>query len=209
MPWQEWIRTVEVEPSRDAADGEALQAGIEALLRAGCRLLHLHVHDGAGSTTVPAIASLLHRYGGILDVHLRSDDPAAAFSAMAAAGADSITFDADSVDDPAPAIQAARACEAEVGIAFRTDVEIEEVVTAAEGADLVLFESEGPPVVELVRRVATRLPRGVEMQVEGDISFDNIRSLWLAGARLLVVDAPIFEREDLPRAYRRLVQALA
>jgi pentose-5-phosphate-3-epimerase len=210
VPWHDWIRTVEVEPSCDTADGETLEAGVEALLRAGCRLLHLHVRgEGAGSTRVQALATLLHRYGGILDVHLRSDDPTAAFSALAAAGADSVTFDADSVDDPAAAIPAARACDVQVGIAFQTDVEIEEVVAAADGADLVLFESEGPPVVEFVRRVAPRLPRGVEIQVEGDISFDNIRSLWLAGARLLVVHAPIFEREDLPRAYRRLVQALA
>ena len=54
-----------------------------------------------------------------------------------------------------------------------------------------------------------QLPRGVELQVEGDVSSDNIRSLARAGTRLLVADTPIFEREDLPRAYRRLVQALA
>jgi pentose-5-phosphate-3-epimerase len=36
-----------------------------------------------------------------------------------------------------------------------------------------------------------------------------VRELYGAGARVLVVGAAIFEREDLPRAYRRLVQALA
>ncbi len=209
MPWQEWIRTVEIEPSRDVADAASLDHDVEALLRAGCRLLHLHVQDGPGSAAVAALASLLHRYSGTLDVHVRGDDPTAAFAGLAAAGADSITFRADAVEDPAAAIQAARACGVQVGIAFGSDVAVEEVIAAADGADLVLFDCEGPPVVELVRRLATQLPRGVEIQVEGDVSFDNIRSLWLAGSRVLVVDAPIFEREDLPRAYRRLVQALA
>ncbi len=47
------------------------------------------------------------------------------------------------------------------------------------------------------------------IQVGGGITHENARALYDAGARAFVVGTAIFEREDLPRAYRRLVQALA
>jgi pentose-5-phosphate-3-epimerase len=45
--------------------------------------------------------------------------------------------------------------------------------------------------------------------VDGGIDNDTVRPAYDAGATLLVSGSAIFQREDLPRAYRRLVQALA
>jgi ribulose-phosphate 3-epimerase len=209
MPWSEWIRTVEIEPALDAVDAASLEHSIEALLRTGCRVFHVHVREGVGPSAAASLAPLMHRYDGILDVHVRSDEPAGVFGGLAASGVDSITFDADSVEDAARTIRAVREHEVQVGIAFRDGVAVEDVAAAAEGADLVLCEWVGDNVVERVRRLAGLLPRGVEIQVEGDVGHDNAKSLYRAGARLLVTHSPIFEREDLPRAYRRLVQTLA
>jgi ribulose-phosphate 3-epimerase len=47
------------------------------------------------------------------------------------------------------------------------------------------------------------------IQVDGGIGPDNIRSVRDAGASLFVAGSSIFAGEDLPRAYRRLVQELA
>ena len=47
------------------------------------------------------------------------------------------------------------------------------------------------------------------LQVDGGIANDNIRSVYDAGADLIVCGSAIFGMEDLPRAYRRLVQQLA
>ena len=46
MPWRNWIRTVEVEPSLYAADFSIIGEQIEVLLRAGCRVFHFDVGDG-------------------------------------------------------------------------------------------------------------------------------------------------------------------
>ena len=46
-------------------------------------------------------------------------------------------------------------------------------------------------------------------QCEQELGPDNIVQLRDAGAELFVAATAIFGREDLPRAYRRLVQALA
>ena len=59
-----------------------------------------------------------------------------------------------------------------------------------------------------MRRLRAALPDEVIIQVDGGVSFDNIRRLYDEGVRLLVAGSAIFEFEDLPRAYRRLVHEL-
>ena len=46
MTWDQWIRTVEVEPSLYAADFARLGEQIEQLLGAGARVFHFDVGDG-------------------------------------------------------------------------------------------------------------------------------------------------------------------
>jgi pentose-5-phosphate-3-epimerase len=48
----------------------------------------------------------------------------------------------------------------------------------------------------------------VVIQVDGGVKDHNVKRLYDEGARLLVAASAIFEREDLGRAYRRLVQLL-
>ncbi|GEM_PF-2947304 len=202
MGWREWIRTVEIEPAIDAARAPALERQVEALLRTGCRIFHV---NGAGATLVEAVAllaPLVHRYEGVLDVH----SAGAGVAALAAAGADSVTV---ASAEAAATVAAARAAALPVGVALPPELPAAEAAALAGGADLVLCACDGPDAVERVRRVAAALPPGVVLQVEGAVGHENVRSLYRAGARLLVADEPIFAREDLPRAYRRLVQALA
>ena len=63
--------------------------------------------------------------------------------------------------------------------------------------------------IERIRTLRELLPESVPIQVDGGVGPGNIRDLHEAGATLFVAATAIFGREDLPRAYRRLVQALA
>ena len=69
----------------------------------------------------------------------------------------------------------------------------------------------GPLLDQLrdLRLLSHALPPAVVIQVGGGISHENARELYDAGARVILVGTAIFGREDLPRSYRRLVQALA
>ena len=66
-----------------------------------------------------------------------------------------------------------------------------------------------PDALERVRWLRAALPAGVHLQVDGGITNENIRSVYDAGADLIVAGSAIFGMEDLPQAYRRLVQELA
>lgn len=60
-----------------------------------------------------------------------------------------------------------------------------------------------------VERLRAALPADVPIQVDGGVTADNISRLREAGATLFVAASAIFAADDLPRAYRRLVQTLA
>jgi ribulose-phosphate 3-epimerase len=225
VSWRDWIRTVEVEPSLYAADFRVLGEQIDVLGRAGCRIFHFDVGDGhfvepvtMGPIVLESIAELIHSHDGAIDVHLMVDNPVEQFGQFLAAGADSVTFHYEAVDDVPATIRAARGHGLQVGVAFSPETEPEAVAAVASEADLVLCmaihpgysgQPFRPDTLERIARLRTALPPGIPIQVDGGIGPDNIRDVHAAGARLIVAGSAIFGREDLPRAYRRLVQALA
>ncbi len=225
MPWDDWIRTVEVEPSLYAADFAHLGRQIEILMRSGCRIFHFDVGDGhfvepvtIGPIVLQSISPLVHRHEGAIDVHLMVENPVKYFAPVAEAGGDSVTFHYEAVDDVPSVVRAAREHELEVGIAFNPETSPAAVAAVAEGVDLVLCMSIHPgysgqkfmpEAIDRVRRLRALVPARMHIQVDGGIGEDNIRAVHEAGADLLVAGSAIFSREDLPRAYRQLVRALA
>jgi ribulose-phosphate 3-epimerase len=226
VAWQDWIRTVEIEPSLYAADFLHLGEQLDALLRAGARIFHFDVGDGhfvepitIGPVVLEGVARRVHEFdGAAVDCHLMVDNPVHHFPLIARAGGDSVTFHYEAVADVPATIAAAREHGLGVGVAFNPETEPEEVAKFSGGADLVLCMSIHPgysgqefmpEALDRVARLRAELPESVHIQVDGGIDNDNVRSVHDAGATLLVAGNAIYGREDLPRAYRRLVQALA
>jgi ribulose-phosphate 3-epimerase len=225
LAWRDWIRTVEIEPSLYAADFAYLGEQLDVLLRTGARVFHFDVGDGhfvepvtMGPIVLAAVAPIVHGFGGAVDCHLMVDNPVKHFPQIANAGGDSATFHYEAVDDVPGTIAAAREHGLQVGVAFNPETEPEDVARAAGAADLVLCMSIHPgysgqefmpEAVERIRRLRAALPATVYVQVDGGIDNDNVRSVYDVGATLIVAGNSIFAREDLPRSYRRLVQALA
>jgi ribulose-phosphate 3-epimerase len=227
VSWSDWIRTIEVEPSLYAADFSRLGEQVEILLRAECRVFHWDVGDGhfvppitMGPVVLKWIAPQVHRVGGVLDVHLMVESPERHFAEFAEAGADSVTVHHETCPSLPEVVALAREHGLEVGMALNPETGIEEAAAAAIEAevDLVLCMSVHPGYsgqafieesTERVRALRSLLPASTVVQVDGGVGPSNIRGLYEAGARLFVAATAIFGREDLPRAYRRLVHDLA
>jgi ribulose-phosphate 3-epimerase len=226
MAWRDWVRTVEVEPSLYAADFAHLGEQIQHLLNAGARLFHFDIGDGhfvppvtIGPVVMRSIAPMIHERGGVLDCHLMVTNPAHHFAEIAASGGDSVTFHVEATDDPAGVAAQAREHGLSVGVACNPDTPIPDLVAAVEAAEAEIavcmsivpgysgqqFMPEALPRIKQLRELVDCY----YVQVDGGVNQDNVREIHDAGAELLVVGSGIFDREDLPRAYRRLVQALA
>ena len=227
MSWGDWMRTVEVEPSLYAADFSRLGEQVEALLRAEVRVFHFDVGDGhfippitTGPVVLQSIAPLVHEAGGILDCHLMVQSPERHVAQFREAGADSVTVHFEACPDLPAVVAVAREQNLQVGLALSPDTRAEEAAGAAleSGVDMVLCMSVHPGYsgqdfipesIERIRTLRKLLPESVPVQVDGGVGPGNIRDLHEAGATLFVAATAIFGGEDLPRAYRRLVQALA
>jgi ribulose-phosphate 3-epimerase len=225
LAWRDWIRTVEIEPSLYAADFANLGEQIDILLRTGARVFHFDVGDGhfiepitMGPIVLQSIAPVIHAMDGAIDCHLMVDNPVRHFPQIAEAGGDSVTFHYEVVEDVPGTIAAAREHGLQVGVAFNPESEPDDVAKVAGDADIVLCMSIHPgysgqefmpEAIGRLERVRKALPESIHVQVDGGIDNDNVRAVYDAGATLIVAGSAIFAREDLPRSYRRLVQALA
>jgi ribulose-phosphate 3-epimerase len=226
VPWAEWIRTVEIEPSLYAADFAHLGDQVDSLLRTGARIFHYDIGDGhfvepitMGPIVLASISELIHGMGGVVDCHLMTEAPEKHFRALAEAGGDSVTVHIEAVEDLAGVVRAARAHQLQVGLAVKPASNVDDAARAAldGNVDLVLCMSVEPGYsgqaflpgsLERLRRLRELLPSQVYVQVDGGIGTDNVRAAHKAGADLLVAASAIFTGDDLPRAYRRLVQEL-
>jgi ribulose-phosphate 3-epimerase len=227
VSWDDWIRTVEVEPSLYAADFSRLGDQVEVLLRAECRVFHFDVGDGhfippvtTGPIVLQWIAPLVHREGGVLDCHLMVERPERHIPGFAEAGADSVTVHFETCPNLPDVVALAREHGLQVGLAFNPETDVDEAAHAAREAevDLALCMSVHPGYsgqafipesLERVAKLRSLVPRSMHVQVDGGVGPTNIAELRDAGAELFVAATAIFGREDLPRAYRRLVAALA
>jgi ribulose-phosphate 3-epimerase len=226
MVWDR-IRDVEIEPSLYAADFARLGEQIDELLAAGARVFHYDVGDGhfvepiiIGPIVLQSIAGRMHNGGALVDVHLMVESPQRYFEPFREAGADSVTFHYEAVEDIPAVTAAAREQGLGVGISLKPATPIEDVAAAAIGAaaDLVLCMSIEPgysgqqfmpEAFERLRRLRELLPDSMRLQVDGGVKHENVHAAREAGASLLVAATAVFHDGDAGEAYRGLLAASA
>ena len=226
MSWNDWVRTVEVEPSLYAADFSRLGEQIEVLLRAGTRVFHFDIGDGhfvepitIGPIVLQWISPIIHAGDGYIDCHLMTETPEKHFAQIKRAGGDSVTVQYEACPDLPSVVLDARSLDLQIGLAFKPETSAAYAAHAAISShvDMVLCMSIEPgysgqafmpEALDRIRVLRSVLPREVHVQVDGGIGPENIRAARDAGASLFVAGTSIFGREDLPRAYRRLLEEL-
>ena len=226
MGWNDWIRTVEVEPSLYAADFSRLGEQIDVLLRTGVRVFHFDIGDGhfvepitTGPIVLQWIAPIIHAGGAYIDCHLMTETPEKHFAQIKRAGGDSVTVHYEACPDLPSVVLEARSLDLQIGLAFKPATSAAYAAHAAisSGVDIVLCLSIEPgysgqefmpEALDRIRTVRSVLPEHVHVQVDGGIGPENIKAVRDAGASLFVAGTSIFGREDLPRAYRRLLEEL-
>jgi ribulose-phosphate 3-epimerase len=226
MAWADGLREAEVEPSLYAADFGRLGEQIEQLLGAGSRVFHYDVGDGhfvepiiIGPVVLQSVGGLIHAGGGRVDVHLMVESPERHFRAFREAGADSVTFHYEAVEDVSEVAAVAREQGLGVGLALKPKTSVEQVAAAAiaAGVDFVLCMSIEPgysgqkfmpEAFDRLRRLRDLLPQEMQLQVDGGVNHDNIREARGAGANLLVAATAVFGEGDPAAGYLGLVEAL-
>jgi ribulose-phosphate 3-epimerase len=217
------IRTKQVEPSILSADYARLGEQVATVVQAGARVIHVDVMDGhfvppitIGPVIVESIRDQVHAGGGILDCHLMVEHPERQIEQFAAAGADSITVQAEATPNVHYALKQIRDAGCLAGLAINPGTPVEAVSEVVELLDLVLCMTVNPgwggqafieTSPDKVSRLRDVVGPDLPIQVDGGIGALTATLARDAGATLFVAGSAIFGAPDPAMAYRAIAEA--
>ncbi len=196
-----------------SADFLHLEEEIKRAEAAGCDYMHIDVMDGhfvpnlaIGICTVESLKSK----GNLRkDVHLMISEPERFIDKFAEAGADSITFHAESCPHYFRLIEQIKKQGKLAGIALTPETPVENIRHVLGDVDIVLQVSVnvgfgGQKIIEqtyeklnALRGFKQRYGYGFEIQVDGGISAETYKDVLDSGAEVLVAGSTLFKAPDM------------
>jgi ribulose-phosphate 3-epimerase len=212
-----------VAPSIIAGDFGRLAECARAVEAAGADWLHMDVMDGHfvpnitfGPDVVQAVRAVTRLP---LDTHLMISEPRRYLERFVQAGADPISVHIEVCPDPRDVLAAIRGQRTRAGLVLNPHTPFSSVEPFLPALDLLLVMSVQPGftgqafmpfVLEKVEQAAAwRQKHGgaFQIEVDGGIHAGNVKSVWAAGADVVVAGASVMRKPDYAAAIRELKDA--
>ena len=210
-----------IAPSVLSADFGDLRRDIEMLNRSEAEWIHVDVMDG---TFVPNISFgfpvmvPLHKYATKpLDVHLMIVHPEKYVERFCDAGAWSVGFHLEAVDDPMPILEMIKAKGVRTCLTINPDIDVKRLDPYLDKVDMVLlmsvFAGFGgqkfiPETMDKLRYVKDQIvSRGLKtlIEIDGGVNIENAHDLFAAGADVLVAGSAVFNASSPEEAIHQML----
>lgn len=196
-------------PSILAADFWKLGEEIKAVETAGAQYLHIDVMDGifvpAITFGMPVITSIRKKTDLFFDVHLMITEPERYVEEFVDCGADLVTFHVEATANVKETIERIRRKGAKAGISLKPGTPVEVVEPYLELVDMVLVMTVEPGFggqkyidactdkIRRVRQLISERSLSVDVQVDGGINKDTLKTVLDAGANVIVAGSAVFK----------------
>ena len=211
---------IQISPSILASDFSKLGEEVAAMDRAGAEMVHIDVMDGhfvPNITLGPCVVKSLRKTTGrFFDVHLMISEPLRYAPEFVKAGADSICFHIETVDDCAAALKEIRALGVKTAVSLKPGTPAEAVFPYLADIDMVLvmtvepgfggqkFMADMMPKIAAIRAECDRLGLQTDIEVDGGIDPITVQQVIRAGANVLVAGSSLFRADDYTAAVAEL-----
>ena len=207
---------IKISPSMLASDFANLEAELKKCEIAGADMIHLDVMDGHFVPNITIGAPVIKAMRAVcslpFDVHLMISEPLRYIEDFADAGADIITFHAESDSDISETIDKIISCGCKAGLSVKPKTDISAVYPYIGRLSMVLIMTVEPgfggqsfmaDMLPKAEKLRGDFPN-IDIQVDGGVDPETVKLCAKAGANVFVSGSAVFKSPDPAKAIARL-----